>query len=103
MLSPMQRSLAYLRGLGYRCHITEHYAFRKKHDLFGFTDILCLRGEEILAVQTTTRSNVSARVQKIMDCEELPYVRKAGIRIVVHGWGYMARSKTWELKQVDMS
>ena len=99
----MQRSLKYLREQGYRCFITEHFAFRKKHDLFGFTDILCLRGEEILAVQTTTRSNVSARVNKIKECEEVDFVRKAGIRIVVHGWGYMARSKKWELKEVDLS
>lgn len=92
-----------MRAAGYRCFITEYHTRGLKHDLFGFADILCLKENDIVAVQTTSRSNVSARVKKITESEELPYVRDAGIRIIVHGWGYMKRSRKWECDVRDMS
>lgn len=101
-LSPMQRSLAKLRQDGYRVHITEHYSRGLKHDLFGFCDILALRENEVLAVQVTSGSNVAARVKKIMDSEELPFVRKAAIRVVVHGWKKYVKTG-WTCREVDLS
>lgn len=106
-VSPMQRSLALMRERGYHAEISE-YRTRDgtTHDLFGFGDILCIhleRPSDVVVVQTTTGSNKSARIKKITDSELLPYVRKAGIAILVHGWRYMARSKSWEHGEVDMS
>lgn len=86
--SPTQRSLELLRSRGYLCEVVEKwnpYA-RIRQDLFGFGDILAIREDEVLLVQTTSGSNMAARIQKIADHENVGAVRKAGIRIHVHGW-----------------
>lgn len=97
--SPTQKSLKYMQDKGYKCFIVEYWhCFAKiRKDLFGFVDILCLGNDEIIGVQVTSLSNVSARVKKIADHENTPFVRKAGIKILVHGWG---KDK---LREVDCS
>lgn len=103
----MQRSLRLVQERGFRPYVTEHNIKNRglayKQDLFGFADLLCLRDGEVLAVQTTTRSNMNARIKKIAESEEAPFVRKAGIAIHVHGWVYRAKSKQWECVEVDVS
>lgn len=103
----MRRSLALMRERGYHAEISE-YRTRDgtTHDLFGFGDILCIhieRPNDIVVVQTTSASNRASRVKKITESELLPLVRKAGISILVHGWGYKARTKTYEPGEIDMS
>lgn len=102
-VSPTQRSLKYLREQGYHCEVVEKWAFGRRHDLWGFCDILAIREGEVVAVQVTSRGNVNARVRKItVECEAtLAVVRKAGIRIVVQGWGKLKAG--WTLKEVDLS
>jgi hypothetical protein len=87
-MSPTQRSLKHLREQGYLCAIVEHWDHfaRKRRDLFGMFDLLCVREGETLAVQTTSGSNVSARVKKLTESELIGTVRKAGWGIHVHGW-----------------
>lgn len=103
-MSPTQRSLKHLRDQGYRATIVEHWnSFaRLRQDLFGIIDILAVKEGETLGVQTTSGSNVSARVQKIADAEVTPDLRKAGWRLEVHGWRKNARGK-WQLRVVDVS
>lgn len=88
--SPAQRSLKFLRDKGWYCEIVEHWnSFaRLRKDMLGFVDIFCIHREtgEIKLVQTTSASNVSARINKITAHENLPLVRKAGMGIEVHGW-----------------
>jgi hypothetical protein len=55
-----------------------------------------------LAVQTTSGSNVSARVAKIAEAEATPDMRAAGWKIVVHGWRKNAAGR-WVLREVDCS
>ncbi len=88
-LSPTMRSLAKLRKDGYLCQVVEHWNqwARVRQDLFGFIDILAIRDGEILAVQACIRADISTRARKIADHENVGAVRKAGIRIEVHGWG----------------
>ncbi|MDE2467327.1 MAG: hypothetical protein KGL35_00905 [Bradyrhizobium sp.] len=102
--SPTQRSLSHLRGLGYVCWIVEHWNHftRRRQDLFGAWDILALREGEVLFVQTTSGSNVSARIRKIADNEYTPTIRKAGVRLEVHGWRKGANGR-WALRTVDVS
>ena len=91
-----------MRGQGYLCAITEHWNhFAKiRQDLFGFIDILAIKGEEIIAIQTTTQTNQSARVKKILEHKNYPFVKEAGWSIVVHGW---RRLKTgWACKIVEL-
>lgn len=107
MASPMELSLKRLNEQGYWCEKTEHWVkypgrmgFRK--DLFGFCDILALKEGEVLVVQTTARSCMNARVKKITEHENLPFVRKAGIRVEVHGW-FKNKAGKWDVKVIDMS
>jgi hypothetical protein len=108
-MTPTARSLAYLRKDGWRCSVVEQNVPRTniKRDLFGFIDILALRGGEVLAVQTTSATNVSARLHKIESDEladALADVRQAGWYIHIHGWKPpTTKRRTWELRTVDVS
>ncbi len=73
-----------------------------RRDLFGFGDVLAIREAEVLLVQSTSGDNVSKRVTKIAEHELVGPVRKAGIRIVVHGWRKAANGR-WTLREVDCS
>lgn len=101
-MTPTQRSLEYLRDrypLVQKVEQWNHYA-RRRQDLFGIIDIVAV-GDEIVGVQATSASHVSARIAKITDSLALPILRKAGIRVLVHGWG--KRKGKWTLREVDIS
>lgn len=107
--SPTQNSLSALRAQGYTCWIVEYWnSFtRKRVDMFGMFDIIAIRENETLAVQTTT-TGVAARVKKITESEYLDAVRKAGWRIEVHGWRKAPKTKggkvqIWKQRVVDLS
>jgi hypothetical protein len=102
--SPTQRSLKHLKAQGYTVAITEHWNShaRIRQDLLGFIDILALRNGETLAVQTTSYSNVSARVKKVTDHENVGIVRDANWRIEIHGWK-KDKSGKWQVRVVDLS
>lgn len=102
-MTPTQRSLAKLRADGYTVAIVEHWNgfTKRRHDLFGFVDILALREGETLAIQATSGSNVSARVNKIAEHENVAAVRKAGWRIAV--WGWRKVGNRWQVREVDVS
>jgi hypothetical protein len=74
-----------------------------RKDLFGIIDVLALRGEETIAVQSTSWANVSARVKKISNSENIAAVRKAGWKILVHGWRKNEQTNRYECKTVDVS
>ena len=102
--SPTTRSLAHLRERGYVVAVVERwnpYA-RIRQDLFGFGDLLALGDDEVIIVQTTSSANMAARIAKITEHPNLPAVRRAGIRIVVHGWR-KSSAGTWTLRETDIS
>jgi hypothetical protein len=104
-VSPTQRSKAALIKAGWTVAVTERWnPFAKiRQDLFGFIDILCLRGNELLAVQTTSGSNVSARIDKIKGIEAAKlWVSSPSRKLVVHGWrkvGERGKRKQWECRE----
>ena len=102
--SPTQRSLEYLRELGYHCEIVEKWnSFTKQRkDLWGWCDILAIRKDEVLAVQVTA-SAVADRIKKIQDSTTVALVRDAGIRIEVHGWRKSAKTNRYVLRIEDIS
>jgi hypothetical protein len=104
MSSPTQRSLKHLRKLGYLAEVVEKTIPRVfiRKDLYGFIDILAIRDGEILGVQATSGSNVASRVDKIANHNNVGAVRKAGIRIHVHGWRKNS-NRRWVLREVDCS
>lgn len=105
MSSPTVRSLAKLRKDGYVAEVVERYSTftRKRHDLWGIIDILAIRRDEVVGVQTTSWANVSSRVKKITDSEHIGAIREAGIRVVVHGWRKNPKTNRWEVREVDLS
>lgn len=102
-MSPTQRSLKLLRDEGYTVEVVEHFNYftKTRKDLFGIIDILALRDNETLAVQTTSYSNMSARSHKIADSDKIGAIRKAGWRFLIHGWHKVGNR--WQVKIKDVS
>ena len=103
MSSPTQRSLKFLREEGYLVAVVEKWNPHAKirQDLFGWIDLVALKDNETLAVQATS-TNVQIRVRKITESLTVDAVRKAGWRIVVHGWRKNSKGR-YVLRVVDLS
>ena len=101
--SPTQLSLKKLREEGWLAEVVERWVpgANIRKDLWGWTDIVALKDGETLAVQTTSYSNISARVNKITESETVAEVRKAGWLIQV--WGWRKVNNRWQVKIVDIS
>ena len=102
--SPTSHSLKNLRERGYEPWVVEYWnSFtRRRVDLFGIFDILAVGNGETIAVQTTSRSNMSARAKKIAESEYISGCRDAGWRIEIHG-RYKDKRGWWQLKSLDVS
>lgn len=92
-MTPTQRSLAKLRNEGFSACVVEKWIphIRQRKDAFGFGDILACKPSyigcgSVLLVQTTTRANATARMNKICATAEAGIWLASGGRIVVHGW-----------------
>ena len=106
-ISPTQRSLSMLRGRGFTCAITEHWNphVKIRQDLYGFIDLLYLDRHTmgVVAVQTTSGSNVSSRVAKVKASDKAALWLVCGNQIVVHGWKRYAKQverKWWRCREV---
>jgi hypothetical protein len=91
-----------MRALGYLCGVVEQRVpyTHTTRDLFGFIDIVCVKGEDIVGVQTTSGDNVAARITKIVEHENWPLVCNA-LRVVVQGWRRNAQGR-WVLREVEL-
>ena len=110
-MTPTARSLRHLRKSGALAAVVERYNphAKRRVDLFGFIDIVCVDGRPgVLGVQSTTTTNQAARVSKIQSDELARNVNMwlmAGNRIVVHGWskkGPRGKRKRWELSETEI-
>ncbi len=103
--SPTQLSLAHLRKDCDAVQVVEKWNphARIRQDLFGFIDILALRGEETIAVQSTSWDNVGSRATKIAESDLVGFVRKAGWSILIHGWRKNKKTGRYEMKEVNAS
>jgi hypothetical protein len=101
--TPTQNSLDMLRKGGYKVAIVEHWnSFtRTRQDMFGFVDLVALGDGYTIYVQSTSYTNISARVKKITEHENLAAVRKGNNKIHVHGWRKV--KNRWQCKVVDLS
>jgi hypothetical protein len=108
-MSPLARSLKVLQQNGWQSAKTEHYnSFSKRRvDLFGFIDILAVKGPATLALQPTSDSNVSARVRKVYESPYLPAVLAAGWKVEVWGWAKRralgSQRETWQVRRVAIT
>lgn len=103
-MTPTQLSKRQLEKEGYLVEITERWnAFaRKRKDLFDFIDLLAIKEGEILGVQTTSASNINARINKIRENENYKPVLASGIKVIVHGWK-KNKSNRWEVKTKELN
>lgn len=101
--SPTQLSLEKLRAEGWLAEVVEKWVpgANIRKDLWGWTDIVALKDGQTLAVQTTSYSNISARVNKITESDTIAEVRKANWSVEVHGWRKV--NNRWACKVVDVS
>lgn len=109
-MSPTQRTKAKLKAEGWPLvAITERWNpfAHVRQDMFGFIDLLAVRANETLAVQTTSGSNVAARLAKI---RSLPahrdWLASPSRRLVIHGWrkvGARGERKRWECREVEVT
>lgn len=106
MRSPLQRSLKKLRDDHWFCEVTEHWNIwaKRRVDMFGFADAICVRGNEIMLLQTTSGSNVSARIKKIQTLHAADIWKQSTNRLIcVHGWslrGARGQRKTWQCREI---
>jgi hypothetical protein len=108
--STTKLSLDYLRGLGYVVDVVERWVPagaggpQVRRDLFGILDLVAIRGDETLGVQTTTKGELSRRARKIAESEHVAALREAGWRLVIHGWWQPGGPRTrYALEEVDVS
>lgn len=107
-MSPTQRSLAKLRKEGWMVAIVEKWNqwAKIRQDLFGFIDLLAVKGDIVMAVQTTSGTNVSQRLAKIQNTQAAATWLESPYRtIVVHGWrlaGARGKRKLWDCREVWM-
>lgn len=108
------------RALGYFVEQAEHISrggkFVRRHDTYGFTDLLCVRCGSLVHLQVTSWSNVSARVNKIAreshgtGQHARPMIEIAknlmslhGVRIVVEGWKLDKKTNRWVSREVEVT
>lgn len=85
-----------------------------RHDLFGFADLIAYRPGEIILLQVTSWSNISARANKIARqkhgkgqyCKPMIDIAKdllsvAGVRIVVEGWH--KEDRRWRSRELEIT
>jgi hypothetical protein len=108
-MTPTALSLKHLRAAGYVADIVERHmripgGRSFKRDLFGSWDIVAVKPGEVAFVQTTSGSNVSARLRKIADNPTTPRCREANVRLLIHGWSKPTKTRrTWRLREEDVS
>lgn len=104
MRSPTELSLKFLREQGYTVAVVEKWnAFAKiRQDLFGIIDLVAIKKDVpgILGIQTTSKSNISARVAKSKNNKDLLTWYNAGNNFIIHGWA--KENGVWVLEQREV-
>ena len=100
-----QLSLRLLRRNGWQCQVVEHWNphVARRHDAFGFADILAYEPttQQIALVQTTSYSNFSARYRKVCENEHARGWLESGGIILLHGW--KKPRHRWECREESLT
>jgi hypothetical protein len=104
-MTPTQRSLKKWRDAGWLVAVVEKWNpyVKVRNDLFGLFDLLAIRGNETVGIQTTTASHINVRVDKIKPNPNLDLWCVGNRRAVVEGWskrGARGKRKLWECREV---
>ena len=97
-------------------HISRAGKFTRRHDTFGFTDLICVKAGSLIFLQVTSWGNVSARCNKIArenhgsGQHARPMIEIAknlmsihGVRIVVEGWKLDKKANRWVSREVEIT
>lgn len=105
MTPTTQKSLAKYRKEGYTCYVAERWnAFaRRREDMFTFIDIVAIHPDHpgVLGIQTTSKSNMKARILKIKREPIAKIWLAGGNRIIVDGWE--KKGFRYELTQYEVT
>lgn len=94
----------HLEKRGYIVDKSESYNFhsKRKKDLFKFIDYVAIHPikRELLAIQTTSKANISTRIKKAenLDSKAFYHWLASGNPIEFHGW--YKEGRKWEVKIV---
>ena len=101
-MTPSARSIALMKSLGYQVANCDHYNYftKRRHDLYGCIDLLCIGNGETVAVQVTSKSNMSSRIKKIEASEAFPEMLRSGWRVLVQGWWKNPKGR-YEVKEFE--
>jgi hypothetical protein len=111
-MKPNQLTLNKLRSEGYSVAVVEKFiAFPPpghRVDMFGFADIIAIRSDVqgSLAVNSTTKSNLSFHIKKYLENKNLPVWLKAGNKFFIHAWakqGPRGERKLWKVHEHEMT
>ncbi|MGE0289360.1 MAG: hypothetical protein AB7I42_23990 [Bradyrhizobium sp.] len=103
--SPTARSLSKLRKEGWVAGVVEKWIpqTKQRKDLFGFIDIVAVRGDVVMGVQATGGSgNGVKRLAKAVAQPEFSAWIRAGL-FVVHEWnkqGAAGTRKLWKCREL---
>lgn len=105
MRSPSARSKAYMVKQGYIVGTVERYcsSTKRRHDLFGFIDLIAVRGSDVVGIQSTSDANLAARISKAEALPTFSVWLRAG-RVEFHGWGKKGakgKRKLWSVRVVS--
>jgi hypothetical protein len=89
-MSPLQRTHARLKELGYEVAKTEHWNHfaKRRQDLFGFIDTLAVKADHMLAVQTTDVDHQAAHVAKV---KGIPVAALLALHMDVEIWAWSCK------------
>lgn len=110
-MTPTQRTLKYYRGLGYKIGSVERYVsyapkdprrrFRpgQKFDLFGIIDMIAIRKNEIIGVQSTGSAFSSHMKKMTVENRQasLDWIDSGG-KLVLIGWRKILKKRGGKLK-----
>jgi hypothetical protein len=102
-MTPTQLTLRDLRRRGYLAAVVEHWNpfAHIRQDLFGIIDVIGVRENETIGVQSTTFANRLARVKKMSEADNIGALRDAGWILEVQGWRKVKNK--WECVVEDMT
>lgn len=102
-MSPTARTLAYLRAQNLTCQIVEKWIpqARKRVDLFGWIDIVCLREGSIVGIQTTSGAHHGERREKALAEPRMLEWKACGGKLEIISWskrGGVGKRKLWTVR-----
>ena len=108
--TPSARSKRHLEKLGWKVGTVERYCHvtKRRHDLFGFIDLVAISPGQIVGLQVTSGSNYGGRVAKVTgECGDSAraWIAAGGV-IVVQAWSLRQRrgskQQTWQDRTVQV-